>query len=106
MRDKKGKFLKGHKAKGGRPVGSKSQKTRDWEEMREHIKGELVPKYVRKVKRMMDSGNDEKEEKGMDKLLHILEYFAPKLSRAELSSDPEKPVSFQVNIVDNPESEK
>ena len=52
--DENGKFKKGNKG-GGRPKGSVTVKTKDWNEMREHIKGRLLPKYIDKIESLMGS---------------------------------------------------
>lgn len=92
-RNAKGQLIQGH---GGlKPKGAKSQKVKDWEEMREFIKGDLVPGYVDKVKEMMDSADERIVIQGMEKMLHILEYFAPKLSRAEVDSKGEQELTIR-----------
>lgn len=101
-RRKDGRFAKGNK-EGGRTKGSKNTKTKDWEEMREFIKSDLVPNYVDKVKQMMDSADERIVVQGMDKMLHILEYFAPKLGRTELVGDGGDEVAIKVTFEEEPE---
>jgi type I restriction-modification system DNA methylase subunit len=64
------------------------------------IKDELVPKYVERISSMIDSGDEKLEIVGMDKMLHILEYFAPKLSRAEVKNEGEMGLTIKKEIVD------
>lgn len=92
-RNAKGQLQKGHA--GLKPKGAISQKTKDWDEMRDFIKGDLVPKYVDKVKNLMDSPDLNIQVVGMEKMLHILEYFAPKLSRAEVDNKGEQQLTIR-----------
>lgn len=60
----------------GREVGMKTDKRKQWEALHESIAGRHTERFNRVLSRLDD-------EKFMDNYLRILEYFKPRLQRAE-----------------------
>jgi hypothetical protein len=60
----------------GKPVGVKSDKRKQWEALHESIAGRHTERFNRVLATLDD-------EKFMDNYLRILEYFKPRLQRAE-----------------------
>lgn len=77
MQDKKGRFIKGNP---GKPKGAISEKVQLWNELKGFILSEGSEKFMEELKKL-------KGEKYTSTFLKALEYFQPKLTRAEISAD-------------------
>lgn len=94
----------------GKPVGTKSTKLKQWEALHESIAGTHTERFNRVLATLDD-------EKFMDNYLRILEYFKPRLQRAEninanveldkvtLNLDGDNLVELPSNFDDEPEQE-
>lgn len=83
----------------GRPVGSKNQKTKEWEALGESI-------LTRHASRFNNILNSSKDGEFMDKFLSIIEYFQPKLARVESKQqvESETVIRFEFNDSYTPEA--
>lgn len=72
----------------GRPVGSKNERTKQWEALGESI----MTTHLKRFNDML-STMDDKDFR--DTMLDLFEYFKPKLSRTTIVGDPTEPI--QVN---------
>lgn len=86
MRDEKGRFTEGNN---GKPKGAISEKTKIWNEIGEWFAGEGLAKYQSNLMAMMDSSFSNVSAEGMKRYETLLEYFKPKLSRAEIKAEVE-----------------
>ena len=88
-------FQKGNE---GRPVGSKSTRTIEWE----NFGKELLEKGMPRALEIMDTCED---EKFMNHFTGLLEYFKPKLARVDTLQLPEntQPLN-KIEIIDSTES--
>lgn len=66
----------------GKPKGTKSQKTKEWEALGEAI----ATRHAERFNALLD---ELEPEKFADKFLQVLEYFKPKLQRTELKHEGE-----------------
>lgn len=88
-------FQKGNE---GRPVGSKSTRTIEWE----NFGKELLEKGMPRALKIMDTCED---DKFMNHFTGLLEYFKPKLARVDTLQLPEntQPLN-KIEIIDSTES--
>ena len=85
-------FQKGNE---GRPVGSKSTRTIEWE----NFGKELLEKGMPRALEIMDTCED---DKFMNHFTGLLEYFKPKLARVDNLQLPENtPALNKIEIVDS-----
>ena len=96
-------FEKGHSKSGGRKKGVVNKKTSEWKEMGEWIINEGIQAYKDNLMDLMNHKEADIRLKAMDKFNALIEYFKPKLSRAELIGDEKKPLSLitEFKIPDN-----
>lgn len=87
-------FKKGHNLSKGRPISSKNEKTKQWEELGHS----LITRHSERANQIMSDSDD---ETFMDNFHKLLEYFKPKLARQDLDikSDGERLQSPILNIV-------
>lgn len=71
----------------GKPVGTKSEKTKQWEALGDAI-------LTRHADRFNALLNELEPEKFADKFLMVLEYFKPKLQRTEMKHEGEVSVNL------------
>lgn len=71
----------------GRPRGAKGERTKEWENLGEHI----TTKHADRFNRILDEAND---EKFTSLYLQTLEYFRPKQSR----SDDTQNIKQEINV--------
>ena len=64
----------------GRPVGAKSEKTKQWEDLGEA----LLTRHAERANRIMETMPD---DKFMDNYGKLLEYFKPKQARTEVKQE-------------------
>jgi hypothetical protein len=83
-RTKDGKFTEGNS---GRPKGAKDKKTIEWEEFGKRIIEAGVDNYAENLEELLESEDPKDKAEGMKRLEAIMEYFKPKLSRADIKSD-------------------
>ena len=88
-------FQKGNE---GRPVGSKSTRTIEWE----NFGKELLEKGMPRALKIMDTCED---DKFMNHFTGLLEYFKPKLARTELKHEGEQTLTVKF-IEDGTEDSK
>ena len=74
------KFQKGHKKVGGKVIGSKNERTKQWDILGEAI----VTTHTERFNKILDESDDETFK---DLFLQSLEYFKPKLARTENKSE-------------------
>ena len=86
-----GGFKKGNP---GKPKGAVSEKTRIWNEISEWFTGEGLEAYQEELAKM----KEEDPKEFLKRYETMLEYFAPKLSRADvdLTSDGDKLQGFKI----------
>ena len=80
----------------GRPVGSKNQRTLEWEEFGKDFVADALPKVARFINDCMDSGDEELQFKAASLTLDVLEYFKPKQARITHAGDESAPVIIQI----------
>jgi nicotinic acid phosphoribosyltransferase len=75
-------FVKGHhkSPEAGMKKGQKSAKVQQWEALGELITNELTEEAIKYLRTL-------KPEDQFERYLDLLEYFKPKLSRAEIKQD-------------------
>jgi hypothetical protein len=75
----------------GRTVGSKNQKSIEWEQLRDSLTGELSGKFN---EIMVDwaNGDDEQREAFVNAFIRIMEFHKPKLARTALSNEGDVPL--------------
>jgi len=64
----------------GRPVGAKSEKTKQWEDLGEA----LLTRHAERANRIMETMPD---DKFLDNYGKLLEYFKPKQARTEIKQE-------------------
>lgn len=85
MRNKDGTFKKGVSGNPeGKPEGAISTKTKEWHGWGEYVVGENMPLYAQGLNEMLTSSDEKVRQEGMKRYEAILEYFKPKLSRADV----------------------
>jgi len=67
----------------GKPAGTKSQKTLDWEAMRDKMTGAFTDKSIAYIENLWKRD----EEKAFDAYLKLIEYFKPKQQRTDLTTN-------------------
>lgn len=82
-RNKDGTFGKGNK---GKPKGAKSERLKQWDELGESITGMQSEKFNNFLNELWE-GPKEKKMAAAELYLKTLEYFKPKLSRANVDLD-------------------
>lgn len=91
MRNGKGQFDKGNS---GKPVGAKSQRVKQWEELAESITGEQADRFREHMNSLWDSGDIKLQQMAAELYLQTLEYFKPKQARVQHSGDADQPVQI------------
>jgi hypothetical protein len=81
----------GKRKNAGRKKGTKSQKVKHWEELGEFVLEKGAEKYMNYLK-------DLEPKDYMSRFEAILEYFQPKLSRAEVTNDGEQTLNIRHSI--------
>lgn len=71
-------FQKGHKSSPGRAKGSKNQKTELWNSYGDYLTGEMVPKIVKTLDKLMNSDKLSDNIKGIELSTSVLNYFKPR----------------------------
>lgn len=74
----------------GRPEGSKNKRTEQWEALCESIVGEHADNFNATLSDLMTSNNEKNRLEGARLYCQVLEYFKPKYSRVEHSSEEGK----------------
>jgi hypothetical protein len=94
---KTGKFAKGNP---GKPMGAISDKAKIWNEIGDWFKSEGLEAYLEALNTMRESDPIEY----MKRYEAMLEYFKPKLSRANIdhTTDGDKINNFTVTVVNSP----
>lgn len=88
-------FVKGKVKTGGRVMGSKNERTLQWEALGESI----VTTHTDRFNTILANSNDKEFS---DRFLQVLEYFKPKLNRTTLEGG-DKPVDVQVFMIGDQE---
>lgn len=83
----------------GSPKGTKRQKTRDWEVLRELMLGELTAEIIEYIKTL-------DPERKLEVYLKLLEYFKPKLGRSEQVHEFSDEMRQTILIAFNDEAEE
>ena len=73
----------------GRPVGSKSEKTKVWDEISDWFANDALSLYKSNLLEMMQSEDKRIKNEAMKRYESLLEYFKPKLSRTEVRAEIE-----------------
>ncbi len=87
----------------GRPIGAKSKKTLEWEQFGKNFLEGTMPRFAEIVEEWMDSDDNDLRYKAMGLTRDMIEYFKPKLSRAQLSSDEGTQIEFRIGYNQTPE---
>jgi hypothetical protein len=94
-RDEQGRLKKGH---GGlKPVGAKSEKTKQWESLGESITGQQAEQFNAFLDKLWSSRNDEDKMIASELYLKTLEYFKPKQARNTIVGDSDNPVQIIIS---------
>ena len=94
-RDEQGRLKKGH---GGlKPVGAKSEKTKQWESLGESITGQQAEQFNAFLDKLWNSRNDEDKMIASELYLKTLEYFKPKQARNTIVGDVDAPVQIIIS---------
>jgi hypothetical protein len=80
----------------GRPVGSKNERTKEWEALAESIIGRHAEGFNHTLSEFMKHPDPEMQLKGCQLYLQALEYFKPKQARVTHAGDVLDPVIIQV----------
>ena len=91
------KFEKGHK--GFKPVGAISQKTKDWEAMRDKMTGAFTDRSIEYIENLWKQDKD----KAFDAYLKLLEYFKPKQQRTDITTNGKDIREMTHIVVETPE---
>lgn len=86
-------FKKGHK--GFKPEGATSQKTKDWEAMRDRMTGTFTDKSIEYIENLWKKDPD----KAFDAYLKLIEYFKPKQQRTDVTTNGKDIVTGQPIVV-------
>jgi len=78
----------------GRPVGAKSEKTKQWEDLGEA----LLTRHAERANRIMETMPD---DKFMDNYGKLLEYFKPKQARTEVKQEGTQQVEVVIKRIDD-----
>lgn len=78
----------------GRAKGSKNERTLQWEALAESITGMHAERFNSILLRMMESENEDQQERGCRLYMEALEYFKPKQSRIQHTGDQGGPVQI------------
>lgn len=73
----------------GKPVGTISEKTKIWNEISDWFAGEGLSVYKDNLMTLMSSTDRKERAEAMKRYETLLEYFKPKLSRAEIEAKVE-----------------
>lgn len=73
----------------GRPKGSISEKTKVWNEIGQWFANEGLEAYLNNLMELMTSSDTKDKAEAMKRYEALLEYFKPKLSRAEVVAEIE-----------------
>jgi hypothetical protein len=91
VRDDKGRFGKGNS---GKPVGTKSERTKQWEQLAESIVGEQADRFRAHLSELWDSPDPSDRNQAAELYLKTLEYFKPKHARVMHAGDAQSPVQI------------
>ena len=92
--------IKGHTNNpNGRPVGSKSQKTLDWEAMRDKMTGAFTDRSIEYIENLWKVDPD----KAFDAYLKLIEYFKPKQQRTDITTNGKDIREMTHIVVETPE---
>lgn len=88
-------FEKGRKKTGGKKLGSVSEKTRHWNELKDFVTEKGAEKYKQEIMSL----------EGKDFIIaynNILEYFKPKLARTEIKHEGEinQTIGVEIEIIE------
>ena len=75
----------------GRTVGSKNRRTIEWESFGKDFLADTMPLFSETITKWMESGDTDLQYKAMSLTTDVIEYFKPKLSRAQLSGAEDAP---------------
>ena len=81
----------------GRPVGTVSLKTQQWEQMAEFVLSDALPAYKANLMEQLTSPDAGERNEGMRHLENVLEYFKPKLARTEVTGKDGQ--EFSINVI-------
>lgn len=103
-RDNKGKFTKGNP---GKPMGAKSERLKQWDTLGNSIIGEQAENFNKFLNQLWVDDGKELKKQAEDKIaaaelyLKVLEYFKPKLSRADVNQNNKHDFSQPIVIEKN-----
>ena len=81
----------------GRTKGSKNERTVQWEALADSITGMHAERFNAILLRMMESEDEDQQEKGCRLYMEALEYFKPKQSRIQHAGDKEDPIQIIIS---------
>lgn len=93
VRNEKGQFGKGHM---GRPPGTKSERLKQWDELKDSIVGEQADRFREYLNEMWDSPNPDDRNAAAELYLKTLEYFKPKQARVTHAGDQDAPIKIVI----------
>lgn len=67
----------------GRPKGTPTKKTAQWEALADSITGEQAEKFASYMNKLWDSDNPKDQQTAADLFIKTVEYFKPKQARVE-----------------------
>ncbi len=94
-RSDSGRFVKGQSGNpDGKPVGTKSERVKQWEEFGKAIIEGNLPWMMGHLEELQANNPD----RAFDRLMDLMEYFKPKLSRQELKAPPGSEVTYTLKF--------
>jgi hypothetical protein len=93
-RHNNGNFAKGNTS-GGRKKGSKGKRTLLWEQLGEFIVTDGAELYMRNLREWMDSPDPKEKAMGMSMYKDTVEFFKPKLTRAQVEEKSDKTILIE-----------
>lgn len=87
-RNKKGHFQKGHSL--GKKPGTRSQKAKDWDTLRELILGHHTEQFNRVMDELWDSSKVSEKKLAAHMFVQILKFFKPQMASIAIEEVPKK----------------
>jgi len=81
----------------GRPVGAKSEKTKQWEVLHESITNQHAASFNAVLDELFNSDEIDEKIVGSELYIKMLEYFKPKQARTQVVGDKNEPIQIIIS---------
>lgn len=98
-RNEKGQFNKGHSQ--GKKPGTKSQKLKDWEILRESVLGHHTNQFNEKLNALWASDKRSDHKAAINIYLQILKHFKPQVASINEPEEDDAPLRIEIVQADN-----